>query len=49
MHNILWSEIKMGFVIHPVKERIGKKMVGGDNERALHYGESYITKQKQAL
>ncbi len=34
---------------HPVKERIGKKMVGGDNERALHYGESYITKQTDSL
>ncbi|RXT13718.1 sensor histidine kinase [Ammoniphilus sp. CFH 90114] len=29
---------------HPLPERIGKEMVGGDNERALVYGESYISK-----
>ena len=28
---------------HPVAERIGQKMVGDDNERALIYGESYIS------
>lgn len=29
---------------HPIPERIGKEMVGGDNERALVYGESYVSK-----
>ncbi|WP_174732678.1 ATP-binding protein [Mesobacillus harenae] len=28
---------------HPVPDRIGKKMVGGDNERALLKGESYVS------
>ncbi|WP_417580883.1 ATP-binding protein [Nitrincola sp.] len=28
---------------HPVPERLGKKMVGSDNEPALLYGESYIS------
>lgn len=34
---------------HPLQERIGEKMVGGDNERALRNGESYITKQTGTL
>ena len=29
---------------HPVPERIGKKMQGGDNDRALLLGESYVSK-----
>ena len=29
---------------HPVPERIGKKMKGGDNARALELGESYVSK-----
>lgn len=29
---------------HPIPERIGKEMVGGDNELALLHGESYISK-----
>lgn len=29
---------------HPIKERLGKYMVGGDNEGALKYGRSYISK-----
>lgn len=29
---------------HPVPERIGKKMQGGDNDRALKLGESYVSK-----
>jgi two-component system CitB family sensor kinase len=29
---------------HPVPERIGKKMKGGDNDRALLLGESYVSK-----
>ncbi len=29
---------------HPVKERLGKYMVGGDNPRALENGESYVSK-----
>lgn len=34
---------------HPVEDRIGQKMVGGDNERALVKGESYVTKQTGSL
>jgi len=34
---------------HPVVERIGKKMVGDDNERALLYGESYISEATGTL
>ncbi len=34
---------------HPLEDRIGQKMVGGDNERALIHGESYITKQTGSL
>jgi len=29
---------------HPIPERIGKKMVGGDNAQALERGESYISR-----
>jgi two-component system CitB family sensor kinase len=29
---------------HPIPERIGKEMVGGDNKRALLYGETYTSK-----
>ena len=31
---------------HPVVERIGQKMVGDDNERALQFGESYISRRQ---
>ncbi|EKN67897.1 sensor histidine kinase [Schinkia azotoformans] len=34
---------------HPIPERIGKRMVGGDNDKALIYGESYISKAKGSL
>ena len=34
---------------HPLPERIGKKMVGGDNDKALIYGKSYISKAKGSL
>ena len=34
---------------HPVPERIGKKMVGDDNERALKLGESYISEATGSL
>src|SRR5690625_2908871 len=34
---------------HPVEERIGKEMVGDDNERALQQGESYVSKQTGSL
>jgi len=34
---------------HPVKERIGKPMVGGDNESALVKGESYVSKATGSL
>ncbi|HEX5563511.1 MAG TPA: sensor histidine kinase [Sporosarcina sp.] len=34
---------------HPVVERIGQKMVGDDNERALHLGESYVSKATGTL
>jgi two-component system, CitB family, sensor kinase len=29
---------------HPIKERLGKYMVGGDNDGALKHGKSYISK-----
>lgn len=34
---------------HPIPDRIGKEMVGGDNERALVYGESYVSKATGSL
>ena len=34
---------------HPVAERIGQKMVGDDNERALLLGESYISEATGTL
>ncbi|NDI37124.1 ATP-binding protein [Chengkuizengella sediminis] len=34
---------------HPVKERIGQTMVGGDNDRALLEGESYTSKATGTL
>ncbi|MBM7660009.1 two-component system CitB family sensor kinase [Bacillus mesophilus] len=34
---------------HPVPERLGKKMVGGDNDRALVNGESYTSKATGTL
>ncbi|WP_017729546.1 ATP-binding protein [Halalkalibacterium ligniniphilum] len=34
---------------HPKEERIGQTMVGGDNELALVYGESYISKAEGSL
>lgn len=34
---------------HPVVDRIGKKMVGDDNERALILGESYISEATGSL
>lgn len=34
---------------HPVKERIGQKMVGDDNEQALIYGKSYISEATGTL
>ena len=34
---------------HPLPDRIGKKMVGGDNERAILKGESYISSAKGSL
>ncbi|WP_243388175.1 ATP-binding protein [Bacillus kexueae] len=34
---------------HPIEDRIGKKMVGGDNDRALLHGESYISKAVGSL
>jgi len=34
---------------HPIPDRLGKKMVGGDNERALVYGESYVSKAVGSL
>ncbi|WP_117235415.1 sensor histidine kinase [Vibrio maerlii] len=30
-------------IIHPIAERVGKPMKGGDNEKALVYGESYVS------
>ncbi|API92994.1 MULTISPECIES: sensor histidine kinase [unclassified Virgibacillus] len=34
---------------HPEVDKIGKKMVGGDNNRALEKGEAYISKRKGSL
>jgi two-component system, CitB family, sensor kinase len=34
---------------HPIPERIGKKMVGGDNDRALIKGEAYVSKAVGSL
>ncbi len=34
---------------HPIPQRIGKKMVGDDNERALLYGETYISEATGTL
>lgn len=34
---------------HVLEDRIGKKMVGDDNERALQEGKSYISKKKGSL
>ncbi|GGO81996.1 histidine kinase [Marinobacterium nitratireducens] len=34
---------------HPLPERIGKPMVGGDNERALKLGQSYISRATGSL
>ncbi|MGM7720174.1 ATP-binding protein [Metabacillus sp. Hm71] len=34
---------------HPLPERIGKKMVGGDNEKALKDGKSYVSKATGSL
>ncbi|NSL52494.1 ATP-binding protein [Calidifontibacillus erzurumensis] len=34
---------------HPIPERIGKEMVGGDNARALFFGQSYVSKAKGSL
>lgn len=34
---------------HPVPDRIGRKMVGGDNVRALQHGEEYVSKAKGSL
>lgn len=36
-------------VIHPIDERIGKPMKGGDNQRALDEGESYVSTAKGSL
>ncbi len=34
---------------HPIPEQIGRKMIGEDNERALRYGESYVSKSVGSL
>ena len=34
---------------HPLKERIGKMMVGDDNQRALSFGDSYISEATGSL
>ncbi|WP_447894582.1 ATP-binding protein [Vreelandella sp. GE22] len=34
---------------HPVVERLGQRMVGGDNEQALIYGQSYISEATGTL
>src|SRR5699024_8471250 len=40
------NEIRLS---HPIPERIGEKMVGGDNARALKQGQSYISKSKGSI
>ena len=34
---------------HPIPDRIGKKRVGGDNQRAIEKGESYVSKAVGSL
>ncbi|MGP9567857.1 ATP-binding protein [Halomonas sp. AOP5-B2-8] len=34
---------------HPVQERIGEKMVGGDNDQALIYGQFYVSEATGSL
>ena len=34
---------------HPTPDRIGEKMIGEDNERALRFGESYSSKSTGSL
>lgn len=34
---------------HPDTSKLGKKMVGGDNDRALFHGESYVSKKTDHL
>lgn len=34
---------------HPIIERVGKKRVGGDNQRAIENGESYVSKAVGSL
>ncbi|MBM6617075.1 ATP-binding protein [Bacillus suaedaesalsae] len=34
---------------HPLQDRLGKKMVGGDNEQALVHGKSYVSKATGSL
>jgi two-component system CitB family sensor kinase len=34
---------------HPIPDRIGREMVGGDNNRALLLGESYLSKARGSL
>lgn len=36
-------------LIHPVKERVGKPMKGGDNARALELGQSYVSYAEGSL
>lgn len=36
-------------IAHPIKERIGKAMQGGDNQQALLFGHSYISYAKGSL
>src|SRR5699024_12431259 len=34
---------------HPIEDRLGKKMVGDDNERALEKGEAYISEEEASV
>lgn len=36
-------------LVHPVDERLGKPMRGGDNQKALVFGESYVSSAKGSL
>src|SRR5699024_8859798 len=40
------NEIRLA---HPLKDRLGKRMVGDDNERALKKGESYVSRKEGSI
>src|SRR5699024_7163498 len=40
------NEIRLA---HPLEDRLGKRMVGDDNERALKKGESYVSRKEGSI